>query len=275
MRVSLTILTAAALLAAPYRTETEKWRADYEADLRAPEGWLSVAGLFWLHEGDNAVGSDAQSDVVLPAGTPRRAGSFQLYRGVVTFKPASGPASVLKPDDPGPPDVLHIGSVAVNVIKRGDKTGVRLRDPNAPARLHFTGCQWFPIDETWRVQAKWVVYPQPKKIAITNILAMTDQEPSPGYAEFTLQGKTLRLDPVTEEDHLFFMLKDLTAGKTTYAAGRFLYAAMPKDGIVELDFNRAENPPCAFTAFATCPLPPKQNWLPVAIEAGEKKYGSH
>lgn len=269
------VLLAGVLLAAPYRTETEKWRADYEAALRTPEGWLSVAGLFWLHEGDNAVGSDAQSDVVLPAGTPRRAGSFHFHRGVVTFQPASGPAAVLKPDDPGPPDVIHIGSVAVTVIKRGDKTGVRLRDPNAPARLHFTGCQWFPIDEAWRVKAKWVAYPEPKKIAITNILAMTDQEPSPGYAEFTLQGKTLRLEPVTEEDHLFFMLKDLTAGKTTYAAGRFLYAAMPKDGIVELDFNKAENPPCAFTAFATCPVPPKQNWLPVEIEAGEKKYGTH
>jgi uncharacterized protein (DUF1684 family) len=275
MRSALTILAAGALLAAPYRTETEKWRVDYEAALRAPEGWLSVAGLFWLREGDNAVGSDAQSDVVLPAGTPRYAGSFLFHQGVVTFKPASGPAAVLKPDDPGPPDVIHIGSVAVTIIKRGGKTGVRLRDPNSPARSHFTGCQWFPIDEAWRVKAKWVAYPEPRKIAITNILAMTDQEPSPGYAEFTVQGKTLRLEPVTEEDHLFFMLKDLTAGKTTYAAGRFLYAAMPKDGIVELDFNKAENPPCAFTAFATCPLPPKQNWLAAAIEAGEKKYGNH
>jgi hypothetical protein len=275
MRRSLTIFAAGALLAAPYLTETEKWRAAYEAALRKPEGWLSVAGLFWLHEGDNSVGSDAQSDVVLPAGTPPHAGSFRFHQGVATFQPSSGPAAVLKPDDPGPPDVLHIGSVAVTVIKRGDKTGVRLRDPNAPARLHFTGCQWFPIDEAWRVNAKWVAYPEPKKIAITNILAMTDREPSPGYAEFTLRGKTLRLEPVTEDDRLFFMLKDLTAGKTTYAAGRFLYAAMPKDGIVELDFNKAENPPCAFTAFATCPLPPKQNWLPVAIEAGEKKYGNH
>jgi uncharacterized protein (DUF1684 family) len=275
MRRSLTILAAGTLLAASYRLETEKWRADYEAALRQPGGWLSVAGLFWLHEGDNVVGSDAQSDIVLPDGTPRRAGVFLFHKGVATFKPASGPAQAMKPDDPGPPDVVRIGSVALTVINRGDKTGVRLRDPNAPARLHFTGCQWFPIDGAWRVKARWVAYAEPKKIAIINILGMTDQEPSPGYAEFALLGKTLRLEPVLEDDHLFFMLKDLTAGKSTYAAGRFLYAAMPKDGAVELDFNKAENPPCAFTAFATCPLPPKQNWLPVAIEAGEKKYGNH
>jgi uncharacterized protein len=269
------ILVAGAALAASYRGDTEKWRADYEAGLKAPQGWLSVAGLFWLHEGENVVGSGPRSDVVLPAGTPGRAGVLEFHAGEVTFRPANGPPARLKPDTPGPADVVHIGSVAMTIIKRGPKTGVRLRDPNAPTRLHFTGCRWFPIDETWHVRAKWVAYPQPKAIAIANILGMTDQEPSPGYAEFTLLGKTLRLEPVTEDDHLFFMLKDLTAGRTTYGAGRFLYAAMPRDGVVELDFNRAENPPCAFTAFATCPLPPKQSWLPISIEAGEKKYGNH
>jgi uncharacterized protein (DUF1684 family) len=269
------ILVAGASLAASYRSETEQFRADYEARLRAPEGWLSVAGLFWLHDGDNVVGSDLHADVVLPPGTPKRAGILQFHAGEVTFMPVAGPANHLKPDTPGPPDVVHVGGVALTVIRRGEKTGVRLRDPNAATRLHFTGCQWFPIHEGWRVKARWIAYPEPKKIAIVNILGMTDREPSPGYAEFTLGGKTLRLEPVTEDDRLFFMLKDLTAGKTTYGAGRFLYAAMPKDGVVELDFNRAENPPCAFTAFATCPLPPKQNWLPVAIEAGEKKYGHH
>jgi uncharacterized protein len=266
---------AVTVLSASYQSDTEKWRADREAALRTPEGWLAVAGLFWLHEGDNAVGSDAQSDVVLPAGTPSRAGTLQFHSGVVTFKPASGSPSVLKPDDPGPPDVVHVGRVALNAVNRGGKIGIRLRDPEAPGRLHFTGCKWFPIDERLRVKARWVAYPEPKKIAVTNILGMTDREPSPGYAEFTVRGKKLRLEPVTEDDRLFFMLKDLTAGQTTYGAGRFLYAAMPADGTVELDFNKAENPPCAFTAFATCPLPPKQNWLPVAIEAGEKKYGNN
>lgn len=251
MRFPLILMAAGALL---YTTETEKWRADREAALRTPDGWLSVAGLFWLHEGDN--------DVV------PHAGILRLHDGVVTYA-----GKTLKPDDPGPPDVVQAGSASFTIIKRGDRLGVRLRDPNANTRAHFSGLKWYPIDEAWRVRAKWIA--QPKTIPIVNILGMTDQESSPGYAEFTLKGKTLRLTPVTEDDHLFFMLKDQTAGKTTYGAGRFLYSAMPKDGVVELDFNRAENPPCAFTAFATCPLPPRQNWLPVAIEAGEKKYGAH
>jgi uncharacterized protein (DUF1684 family) len=153
--------------------------------------------------------------------------------------------------------------------------GVRVRDPNAETRRDFTGCKWFPADPAWRVTAKWVAYPKPKTIAITNILGMTDQEPSPGYAEFTVQGKTLRLESVTEDGELFFMFKDATSARTTYGAGRFLYAAIPKGREVELDFNKAHNPPCAFTAFATCPLPPKQNVLAVAIEAGEKSYGNH
>jgi uncharacterized protein (DUF1684 family) len=274
MRSAWFLLAAGGLILAAgvssYQAETDKWRADYEAKLRRPDGWLSVAGLFWLHEGENVVGSDPQSDVVLPAGTPKRAGVLRLHAGETRYG-----AALLKPDDPGPPDVVRIGSVAMTIIKRGDRMGVRLRDPDAPTRLHFTGSKWFPVNESWRVKAKWVGWPQPKTIAITNILGMTDQEPSPGYAEFALTGKTLRLEPVSEDDHLFFMLKDQTAGKTTYGSGRFLYAAMPKDGTVELDFNRAENPPCAFTAYATCPLPPKQNWLPIAIEAGERKYGEH
>jgi uncharacterized protein (DUF1684 family) len=152
---------------------------------------------------------------------------------------------------------------------------VRLRDPNSETRRDFTGCKWFAADASWRVSAKWVAWPQPKKIAITNILGMTDQEDSPGYAEFTVKGKTQRLEPVAEDGGLFFIFKDATSGKTTYGAGRFLDADMPKSGEVELDFNKAYNPPCAFTAFATCPLPPKQNVLASAIEAGEKSYAKH
>jgi len=276
MRGGLIFAAAMLLVAAsPYVTETEKWRSEREAKLKEPGGWLSVAGLFWLHEGANMVGSDPQSDIVLPASAPKRAGVLRLHAGEAKYEPASGIPVILKPDDPGPPDVVNIGSVALTIIKRADRMGVRLRDPDAPTRAHFTGLKWFPIAESWRVEAKWVAYPQPKKIAITNILGMTDLEPSPGYAEFSIKGKTLRLEPVTEDNELFFMFRDQTSGKTTYGAGRFLYAPIPAGATVTLDFNRVENPPCAFTAFATCPLPPKQNWLPVAIEAGEKKYGTH
>jgi len=258
------ILLMAALT---FKEGVEQWRAQYEAGLKAPGGWLAVAGLFWLHEGDNAVGSDAQSDVVLPAGAPAHAGVMRFKSGVVTWA-----GKTLKANSD---DEAKLGSLSMSIIERGGKTGVRLRDPNAETVRHFTGCVWYPIAEKWHVMAKWVPYAQPKKLAITNILGMTDQEDSPGYAEFTLSGKQVRLEPVIENAQLFFMFKDSTSGSTTYGAGRFLYADMPKDGVAELDFNKAKNPPCAFTAYATCPLPPKQNTMPLALEAGEKKYGKH
>jgi uncharacterized protein (DUF1684 family) len=178
----------------------------------------------------------------------------------------------LKPDSD---EDVKFGAVSMSIIARGGKTGVRLRDPNAETVRNFTGCIWYPIAEKWHVAAKWVAYPQVKKIPITNVLGMTELEDAPGYAEFTLAGQHVRLEPVIEKDQLFFMFKDKTSGATTYGAGRFLYADMPKNGTVDLDFNKAKNPPCVFTAYATCPLPPKQNTMPLALEAGEKKYGHH
>lgn len=263
----------AATVSTSYTSEIAKWRADYEASLKAPDGWLSVAGLFWLHEGVNVVGSDPASDVITPAGVLR------LARGKVMFEPQPGSGILtkgeLKPDDPGPPDVLRIGAVSLTIIERGPKTGVRMRDPNAGTLRNFTGNVWYPIEPAWRIKAKWVAYPVPKKISITNILGMSDLEDSPGYAEFTVKGKTLRLEPIVEDNMLFFIFKDATSGRTTYPPDRFLHSEMPKGGEVELDFNKAYNPPCAFTAYATCPLPPKQNILAVAIDAGEKNYRHH
>lgn len=271
------LFAASSLLAATagtsyrsYVDETAKWRAEYETSLKAPDGWLSVAGLFWLHEGDNVLGAEPQSDVVLPAGAPKRAGVLHLDSGKVTFQ-----NKLLKSDATAHPDVVKIGEVSLTIVGRGGKTGVRLRDPNAATRRDFTGCKWYPASQEWRINAKWVAYMQPKKIAITNILGMTDREVSPGYAEFTVQGQTIRIEPVEEDGGLFFMFKDATSGKTTYAAGRFLDTALPKGGVVELDFNKAYNPPCAFTAYATCPLPPRQNVMAFAIGAGEKSYGRH
>ena len=268
MRLTLILAAAFTLLAAS--DGIVKWRADYESSLKAPNGWLSVAGLFWLHTGDNIVGSDPQSDVVLPPGAPKRAGAMKLAGGKVTFENRQ-----LKSDASGKPDSVKIGDLTMTIIERGDKVGVRLKDPNAETRRDFTGCKWFSPDPAWRVRARWVAYAKPKKIAITNILGMTDQEDSPGYAEFSLKGQTMRLEPVSEDGGLFFIFKDATSGTTTYGAGRFLDTDLPKSGELELDFNKAYNPPCAFTAFATCPLPPKQNVLTAAIEAGEKKYGKH
>jgi uncharacterized protein (DUF1684 family) len=261
----LMIFAAGVLLAAtpdPRDIQLDKWRANYEASLKAPDGWLSVAGLSWLHDGANTVALPNHQTALL-----------DLKNGKVTYE-----KRVLKSDITAHPDVLKFGNVTLTVIERGGKTGVRLRDPDAETRRDFTGCKWFPASAAWRIDAKWVAYPKAKTIAITNILGMTDQEPSPGYAEFTLQGKQVRLEPVVEDGELFFMFKDATSAKSTYGAGRFVYADMPKGdkvGKVEIDFNKAHNPPCAFTAFATCPLPPRQNILPIAIEAGEKSYAKH
>jgi uncharacterized protein (DUF1684 family) len=288
----LLVMSAVAFAAAsvPFAKLEADFRTQREASLTKPDGWLAVAGLFWLHEGAMTLGSDPQSDVVLPATAPRRAGVLRMQSGVVTFEPTlineagagvliDGKPAVkmaLKPDTDPHTDVVMAGKVMLTIIKRGERTGVRMRNPDAETRKNFTGCKWFPALQAWRVNAKWVPYATPKRIKITNILGMTDDEPSPGYAEFTIHGKTLRLEPVADDDgSLEFMFRDLTSGNTTYAPGRFLDTDKPEGGHVVLDFNQAYNPPCAFTAFATCPLPPKQNTLAIAVEAGEMKYGNH
>jgi uncharacterized protein (DUF1684 family) len=288
MRLAL-VLAAGSLFAATvstsYLAELAKWRTEREASLKKPDGWLSVSGLFWLHEGANMVGSDPKADVVTPAGTPERAGLLRFAGGKTIFEPQTGAGALigdkparrmeLKADVTNHPDVIKIGDVTLTLIVRGPKTGVRMRDPNADTRRNFTGNVWYPADPAWRVVAKWVKYSQPKQIRITNILGMTDDEPSPGYAEFAVKGKMLRLEPVLEDGGLSFYFKDTTSGRTTYPPGRFLDADVPRGSEIVLDFNEAYNPPCAFTAYATCPLPPKQNVLAAPIEAGEKNYGHH
>jgi uncharacterized protein (DUF1684 family) len=287
--LSLAVLLGSAAAAPPakdfLRMENE-WRAKRQNSLTKPDGWLAVAGLFWVHDGVLSIGSDPQSDVVLPAGAPRRLGKLHVEKGVVALEALPGTGAtmngkpftraVIRPDIDENPGSVQIGSLLLTVIRRMDRTGIRMRDPNAATRRNFTGCKWFPALEKWRIRAKWVAYPSPKKIRITNILGMTDEEPSPGYAEFAVNGRTVRLEPIADDTGaLSFMFKDATSGKMTYAQGRFLDTDKPKDGAVILDFNQAYNPPCAFIAFATCPLPPKQNTLPVAIEAGEKNHGKH
>ena len=274
---ALAALAAAPLLfaAGSFVKEEQQWRAAYEYGLTAPEGWLSVAGLFWLHEGANSAGSDPHSDVRLPATAPVHVGVFRLEHGAVTWLPARGAATRVEPDTSIRPTVISIGDLSLTAIRRGSKTGIRLRDPNAPARRNFKQTAWFPPEPSWVVRAKWVALPKPKKIPIANVLGMTEDEDCPGYAEWTRDGKTWRLEPILEGNLLFFMFKDATNAHTTYGAGRFLYSEAPANGEVILDFNHAHNPPCAFTAYATCPLPPPQNRLAIAVNAGEKTYGHH
>ena len=291
-----TIFTAALMFAlAPivlssddnsYRQKLEKWRAEKEAELKSDDGWLTVAGLFWLKEGVNRFGTDASNEIVLPEGSaPAKAGEFEFRAGKTTLRVGNGVAATsggkpvttieLKTDEKQKPDIINIGSLALNVIKRGERYGVRVRDKNSKQRREFTGLRWFDIKESYRVTATFVRYDKPKEIEIPNVLGDVNRMPSPGYVTFKLDGREYRLDPVLEDkDKLFFIFSDSTSGKATYGAGRFLYADLPEGETVVLDFNRAINPPCAFTPFATCPLPPRQNRLRVAIEAGELNYHS-
>jgi uncharacterized protein (DUF1684 family) len=269
MRLVLLLCAGIAMAAVSgYEAEIAQWRREREAKLKADGGWLSLAGLFWLHEGANRFGHDQGNDIVLPDG-PAHAGSFDLKGGKVTVT-IDGHT---RPAAPEADATAKVGRLNLFVIKRGDKYGIRLRDPESEARRNFHGIERFPTRESYRVTAKWVA--EPRQIPILNILGQTEPSECPGYAVFHLNGKELRLAPIFEEPgakELFYIFRDLTTGKETYPAGRFFYSDLPKDGHVVLDFNKAYNPPCAFTPYATCPLPPKENQLPVRIEAGEKTY---
>jgi len=270
VRLFLGLAAAAAMFAASnYSADIADWRAKREASLKAEDGWLSLAGLFWLHEGANPFGQDPGGEIVLPDGAAH-AGVFHLEHGKVTVT-IDGATREVKPDSG---DVVQVGRVRLLAIKRSEKYGIRVKDPQSEARRGFKGIESFPVDEAYRIVAKWVA--EPRKIPILNVIGQTEESECPGYAVFTLHGREFTLHPIFEEPgakELFYIFRDETSGKETYPAGRFFYSELPKDGRVILDFNKAYNPPCAFTPYATCPLPPPENRLAVRIEAGEKRYG--
>ncbi|HET7436718.1 MAG TPA: DUF1684 domain-containing protein [Thermoanaerobaculia bacterium] len=278
--------------AAAHANDIRKWQKTRAERLQAEDGWLSLVGLYWLHEGENHFGSDkSKNDMVFPQNAPPQAGTFTMQNGHVVMsaavpmtidgKPVTAPVPLIDDANGGQsPTVVQLGTMRFQVIKRGDRYGIRVKDPASAARTHFVGLDYFPIDPKWRIEARYEPYNPPKKIPITNVLGMTSEEISPGALVFEIDGKEVRLDPILEEGEtdLFLILKDQTSRDSTYPAGRYLYATPPAKGsnTVIVDFNKAYNPPCAFTDFATCPLPPMQNRLPFRIEAGEKKYrGGH
>jgi uncharacterized protein len=278
------ILTAAILAAAPdvYRGEIEQYRRDRIAELTAPDGWLAVRGLFWLHEGANTAGSDPASEIRLPARTAKRVGVFTLASGQVSFTADPG-ASVTAGGKPvstltfarGADSSIVTERVTIAAIRRGDKVGLRMWDPEHPNRTGFTNLTYFPLASAYRFRAKFTAYDKLKAVQVPNVLGQLVTMESPGYVEFTIHERPFRLEPVYEtskHEDLFFIFRDLTSKTETYEAGRFLHTPLPKDGVVALDFNRAYNPPCAFTEFATCPLPVKENQLDVRIPAGEKRF---
>ncbi len=267
-----------------YIAETTKWRLAADASLRQNEGWLSVAGLFWLDEGANSVGTRSGSKVLIPRhatsieniGVLTRTGrKVSIDVNEETSVKVNGETSShfeLKSDADGEPDRIAIGDITMQIIVRGNRVGVRLYDSKSRAMREFKGRQWFPTKPEFRIEAKYVAYDPPHTAQILNVLGDSTKVRVPGYVEFAIKGKTYRLDAQDEGEALFFNFKDATSGKSTYPAGRFLNARKPENGKVILDFNRAVNPPCAFTAYATCPLPPQNNVLKVSILAGEKTH---
>ncbi|WHZ20832.1 MAG: hypothetical protein OJF55_002981 [Rhodanobacteraceae bacterium] len=268
-----------------YVQEIERWHAARIERLTAPNGWLSLVGLEWLRPGANRIGSEAGNDIVLakmPAhlGTIEWAGDDTL---TIALDSASGAtidgrmetSAVLLDDNHAAPTTIAFGSVSFIAIDRSGRKGLRVRDTEAPTRTGFAGIERFPVDPAWRIVADWQPLDPPFQLATGTVIGTIENYPAPGKAVFEREGRRFELYPVIEvpgDTQLFLIFADRTSGKETYGAARFLYADMPRDGRIVLDFNRAYNPPCAFTPYATCPLAPPENRLDLRVAAGELKY---
>lgn len=284
---SLFVATVGLRAATPtdYAAQVAAKRAERVQRLTRADGWLTLIGLHFLPAGESTLGHAGDNAVQLAAG-PAHVGTVTLGAdGRVALTVAEGvEASVdgkpVRAVDLGDgrsedkPVIAHVGTVSFYVIDRGGKKALRVKDSAAPTRTHFLGLDYFPLDPSWRVEADWVAFTPAKEVTIHNMIGQAEVSRVPGKAVFTREGHTYELLPMQDNpgEELFFVIADATSGTETYGAARFVYAEAPRDGKVVLDFNLAVNPPCAFTEFATCPLPPKENRLPIAVRAGEKKY---
>lgn len=281
-------MAASLLLSAQAGTPTtlnwEEWKASRRESIGGTNGWSTVVGLAWLEEGTNIVGSASGSRVPLPKGrAPAVAGRLLRSGDRVEFEAAPEvearvggrvvTRTLLLADEPGPPTRLEIGPLALTLIRRGERLGIRTRDPGSPARAAFKGLEYFPPSDAWRLEGRFEPLTNAPPLRITDVTGATKEEKSPGSVRFLVGGREYHLAVLedAETNDFFILFRDGTSGKSTYPTGRFLHAAHPDpSGRVWLDFNRAYNPPCAFTSYATCPLPPRVNWLPFPVEAGEK-----
>jgi len=259
-----------------------EWRIKHESDYR--RDWVSIAGLHELHPGINTVGSSPSNDIVLPASLPPQVGQFVAINGQARFEPRAG-VTILVGKEPlagavgmqddsqrGAPELL-IGDVRLVVHRSGDKLSVRVRDPNGPLAKGFAGFAWFPIQEKYRVVGRFIRDAQPRRLKVLNTYGDADEYNTEGVIEFELDGQTLRLRPFTTRPKRFYIVfRDASSGEETYETARFLYSDLRDDGSTILDFNEAYNPPCAFNPFTTCPIPLRENRLPVKVLAGEKAY---
>ena len=269
---------------AAHRAEIEVWQADREERLRDPDGWLTLVGLYWLEPGENTIGSSAENRVVLATeACPARAGNIVVEDGkarIVVDRNApiehEGErvhSMELADDRAEEPTVLTVGSLRFYVIQRNGELAVRVRDLESPALLSFQGMEEYPIDPAWRFEADFEAYDPPKKIEVPNIVGQVGEEDCPGALVFRKDGQTYRIDALDAGDEFFLIFADATTGEATYEGGRYMYVSKPDaDGKVVLDFNKAYNPPCVFSPYATCPLPPEENRLSLAVTAGEKMF---
>lgn len=269
-----------------YQDEIREWQSRRLKKLLAEDGWTTLVGLFWLEPGENTFGRATDNRLAMDyPGMPEQVGTFQMAGREVRFMAAPDakvfhqgrPVSAIGPladDSALAPTVLAVGSLSFYLIERSGRLGIRVKDSRADARVHFRGLEYFPVDPNWRLAARFEPYSPARKIPITTVLGMQEEMPAPGALVFEVDGMPYRLDAVLEagERDWFVMFADATNGKQSYGAGRFLYVAPPANGETVIDFNKSYTPPCAFSAFATCPLPPPQNRLPIAVTAGELKY---
>ncbi len=270
-----------------YENQILKFRAERETRLRENErSWLALAGLFWLEEGNNTFGSDKSNDIQLEnPDVPANAGIFQYKNDVVTIKVNDGAkvtcecepvrAKALHTDIEENPDFLELGSIMLVAIKRGKNCLIRVWDRDHSGRKNFTGLNHYPINPDFRITARFVPYDPPRVLKIRDVIGEEYDAEFPGFAVFTLGGKECRLEAEKTDTGLFFNFYDPTNGNGSYPGGRFLDVDPPNDREVILDFNKSRNPPCAYTDYATCPLPPSQNRLPVRVPAGEMIYRHH
>ena len=276
-----------------YSRDIDEWHKGRIQRLKADDGWLTLVGLFPMTNGTHTFGSAADNEFVFPAGAPAHAGSITMADTVFTLTPASGSVMTLaasstgeKPvpfvagakvasDAHGHPTKIQMGSIQFYVIDRSPNTFLRVKDANSPVRKNFKSIERYTVDKKWRFDATFEKYNPPHPIKVPNILGYEDDAMCPGRVTFEMGGKTYHLEPIAQEgDELSFVFGDATSGHETYGGGRELYCPMPgPDGKTVLDFNKAYNPPCVFTQFATCPLPTRENVLPFKVEAGEKAYG--
>lgn len=269
-----------------YRAEVDAFRAHRFEEISGPTGWAALVGLHWLSPGEFVVGSDPISGIRLTGpSAPGRLGTVTITGDTVHFRVSTGLDAFMNGKQVyeydmkvgGPDTALHVGGLTMSLIRRGPRYALRVWDEKAPRRVAMLkpggGLSWMPVDPAWRIAARFVPHPasQPR-MKIMNVLGETVEMKNPGQVVFRMGGAEYRLEALLESDdadELFFIFKDGTSAKTTYGAGRYLYTPLPKDGVVDLDFNKAKNPPCALTDFATCPLPPAANRLTLAVRAGE------